>query len=67
MTIKTKYDLFETVFVKHDPEQLPWMVVSVEALPGSMLYHLCSGANQMLAYEQELTKEQCLLVGRGVN
>jgi hypothetical protein len=58
MTIPTKYDLYETVYLIHDPErpQMPRMITAIQ-YNGIVEYYLQSGQSGSWHTEQEIVKQ----------
>jgi hypothetical protein len=69
MNIKfnTPYKLGQFVYLRSDPRQQPWMIVSISArIDGSVLYTITLGTAAYHAYEQELSAERNELIAAGV-
>lgn len=59
MTITTKYDLKQLVYLVHDPEQLQRMVTGINIItPKLVSYQLSCGADTSDHYEYELAAER---------
>ncbi|MBA4852058.1 hypothetical protein [Emticicia sp. BO119] len=59
MTITTKYDFQELVFLKHDPAQEMWMITAFEArADGGLVYKLLQGAKESWHLECEISREK---------
>lgn len=60
MTLNSRYAFGDIVFLKHDIQQAPWMVVSVYFHMGSVkpTYKLVSGCSEYGAYEDELSLDR---------
>lgn len=57
MVITTKYDLFQEVYLVHDPEQLPRMIADIELKGGVIVYWLRLGHMMSPHYEAEISLE----------
>lgn len=55
MKLNTKFDLWQTVYIYHDPEQHPRVIDIIKILPGGVSYRLCYGTQSSEHYEQELS------------
>lgn len=63
MTIISKFDHGQMVYLKHDPDQNPRMVVSIKSFPGDMLmYDLVAGKDESTHYEMEISPERDVLL-----
>lgn len=58
MTIKTKFNFGDIVYLKTDPEQYPRMVVGVSVRPTSMTYMLALGSTESFHYEIEISRQR---------
>lgn len=52
----------EMVFVKHDQDQLPRMIIGIEISNDSVVYNCMSGTELSNHYAYELTKEKNLVI-----
>jgi hypothetical protein len=57
MMISTRYDLWQLVYVAHDPEQVARMVTGIEVAGTGVLYSLSLAGGITRHYEQELCPE----------
>lgn len=59
MKISTKFDFFQTVYLKGDPDQVPRVVTEIKLMPGCIVYQLTT-VGYSEHYEQEIsaTKDQ---------
>lgn len=55
MKLNTKFDLFQEVFVAHDPDQEARWVTEIHIVPAGVIYQLSRGTEMSVHYEQELT------------
>ncbi|HEY1054143.1 MAG TPA: hypothetical protein VGE24_03385 [Emticicia sp.] len=59
MTINTKFDFQEIVYLKHDTEQKGWMVVAFEArADGGLVYKLHHGEKDSWHLECEISRDK---------
>jgi hypothetical protein len=59
MTITTKFDQEQLVYLKHDPEQRHWMIVSILVFSHKVIrYNLVCGTEQCEASQFELSTER---------
>lgn len=65
MTIKTKYNIGDKLFVKHDPEQKEYEVVAIRVLPGAVIYELNLLEIMLDMYDFQVSdeKDQVKLLG----
>lgn len=55
MTILTKFNFGDSVFLLHDPEMMMFVITGITILPPkTVLYHITCGLNLIEAYEFEL-------------
>lgn len=58
MLIQNKFDIEEKVYKIHDPDQIPWMVLSIHVMRGGMLrYVIARGSLEESCYEFEISHE----------
>lgn len=57
MKFESKYNFGDILYLKHDADQLPWMVTEIEFRPGVTVYHMGCGEKRIAAYEFEVTEE----------
>lgn len=55
MKVSTRFDMFQIVYLKTDPDQLGRMVTYIKLLPGSVVYALSYGTSSSEHFEQEIT------------
>ena len=59
MEIKTKYNIEQLVYLKHDPEQRQWMIVSILVFSYKIIrYNLVCGTEEFEANQFELSAER---------
>lgn len=61
MTISTKYDLGDIVFIKTDTEQYPKQIVQIKVDPNGVLYELQNGGFTSWHFDMEFTREKDIL------
>jgi hypothetical protein len=58
MTINTKFNIGDTVYLKTDPEQLERIVYAIDIRQTGLLYSLCCGTNTSNHYDFEITTDK---------
>lgn len=59
MEVKTKYNPEELVYLKHDPEQRQWMIVSILIISHKIIkYNLVCGTEECEAHQFELSLQR---------
>lgn len=58
MKIETKFDISDTVFLKHDSEKLPRMVTGISIRPSGHTYNLITGNVDSWHFEFEIEREK---------
>ena len=61
MVVDNKYNIGQTVYLKHDPEQLKRIVQSIQINPGNLSYCLGCGSVGSWHYEFEISEEVNIL------
>jgi hypothetical protein len=61
LTLKNKYGIGQFVYLVHDPEQVPRMVVFLQINPNGLWYGLSLNGEESTHYEIELSKEKALI------
>lgn len=58
MTIDLEYEFGETVYIRHDTEQNPYVVVQVILTPEGKVYNVNGDTGTETVYEIELSRER---------
>ena len=58
MVIKTKFNMFEQVYIIHDPHQCKRLITGIRVAPGALLLQLSFGETFSEVYEQEVSTEK---------
>lgn len=66
MKIDNRFNLGQSVYLIHDPEQLPRMITEITVSPNGILYEVSSGTVQYVAYGIELSLERNLSLIMGL-
>lgn len=66
MKFESKYGLLQTVYLVHDPEQIPRMIVQISFGPNNVFYALSCGGEATEHYEQEISDEVNELISMGI-
>lgn len=56
MTVETKYDIGDTVVLKHDTERIKRMVTAINVNGAGLSYCLCYGDFEAYHFEMEMEK-----------
>mgnify|MGYP000986534566 CR=1 FL=1 len=67
MTINNKYSIGQMVYLVHDPEQTPMMVLSITVEAPCHYYTLGSGINQTSVHENEISEVENPMFKMGIN
>lgn len=62
MEIKTQFNIGDIVYLKHDFEQKPRMIISLKINPYDQNYELACGIDVSYHYDIELSKEKDILI-----
>lgn len=62
MTFELEHEFGDMVYLKHCPEQKPYMIVGIQASKDFFFYSLCRGTTVVNAYSFELSKEEDTLL-----
>lgn len=65
MTIKTKFNFGDPVYVKHDPEQQEYELIGVVSRPGCIMYELSYLGETIEMYDFQVsdTRDEVRLLG----
>lgn len=58
MVINNKFNIGDTVFLKTDPDQLPRLVISIEATANEISYQLMCGATNSYHFAFEISPQK---------
>lgn len=62
MVINSKYNFFDTVYLKTDPDQRQRLVTRMNITPIGVSYELSCGTQTSWHYEQEISEEKDVLI-----
>lgn len=62
MVINSKYNFFDTVYLKTDPDQRQRMVTRLNITPNGITYELSCGTQTSWHYDQEIAEEKDVLI-----
>lgn len=61
MTIKTRFEIGQIVYLKTDPEQNERIITGIMVRPTMLIYYIAFGMNETTHYDIEITTEKDVL------
>lgn len=62
ITVENNFSIEDIVYLKHDPEQLPRMIIEIRIRKYDILYEVQSGTNISSHHDFELSTSKILLL-----